>query len=103
GVVRITMAVNPEDLVFSEKDGKFTGDIDFFFAPLTAGKETPPAERQPLHLSFTPERYKEFRRADWLVARELLLKPGARSLRVLVLDRTTGATGSITLPVTSPR
>ncbi len=103
GAVRVTLAVTADDLVFAANDGQYIADVDFFFVPLTSGKTTPPAERQPVHLRFTVDRYRQFLRTDWLVGRQLNLPPETRSVRVLILDRTTGATGSVTLPVTTPR
>jgi len=99
--------IDPADLLLREARGRRTGNIVIAFARyedtgrlqamMDAAK--PDFGQLQLQIDLTPEQYATARRDGIRLQQSISLDADLRSVRVIVLDRNLGTTGSVTVPM----
>ena len=58
-------------------------------------------EKETMNLALTPQNYQKILQAGLLPGKDLKIDPNTQAVRIVVVDRANGATGSVTIPVTA--
>jgi VWFA-related protein len=97
--LEVTIYIDPRDITLAEKNGRWTGALDFLFLQRNAeGRElTGINDRADLQLK--RETYEQVVKNGMKLTRHLELKPNAYQLRIVVRDQSTGALGSVNIPL----
>ena len=101
GMQQIEVSVDPQDVRFENKQGKWQADFD-----LTVTQHAPDGRRMAGERSqcvVNRETYAETQSKGLYFRRNIAIQPEAASLRVLVRDSANGATGSLSVPVGQQR
>lgn len=97
---RVSFAVDPKDVEFTQRaDNKYVASLDVVFVQETKRGKSVTDIRQTVNVTATPEQYETFRTQGLAAGRDLTIRPDTDAVRVVVLDRTSGQTGSVTVPV----
>ncbi|MGC2660691.1 MAG: VWA domain-containing protein [Bryobacteraceae bacterium] len=98
---RILFRVNPSELRFSQADGRYKDSIDVLFVQQTRNGKPLVNEKQTMDLAILPQNYQKLLQTGLVPGKDLTIDPGTEAIRIIVLDRNNGATGSVTVPVTA--
>ncbi len=98
GSIRVTLAIDPKDVAFSEVGGKFAAGLDVTYSLRAADGHELASSAQGLNLNLPPAQYEAVMKEGMTVTRAIENKPALAEIRIAVYDRATGKTGSIILP-----
>ncbi len=96
---RITMLVDPLDLTFKQTPGRLNGSADLIIAQLTKRGKRIADKRETINLALKPETYQAIVKDGLRLMEDVKLGPETESVRLVVVDRGTGAVGTLTMPV----
>ncbi len=96
---RITALVDPLDLTFKQTPGRFNGSADVIIAQLTKRGKRIADKRETINLALKPETYQAIVKDGLRFTEDVKLGPETESIRLIVMDRGTGAVGTLTIPV----
>ncbi len=91
------MAVDPHDLRFEKKDGKWRADFDLILTQHAPDGRRLAGERSQCVVD--RETYAETKNKGLSFRRDIAIQQEAASLRVLVRDSANGALGSVAVPI----
>jgi VWFA-related protein len=94
----VKLSVATGDLGMEERAGRWMDKLDFFFIQRDDAGIRAQVEGQTLGLRLKPATYQNLLPSGIPFEREVRLKPGTASLRVLVVDENSGRMGSVTIP-----
>jgi VWFA-related protein len=95
---RVKIDVATSDLGLQQQAGRWMDKLDFFFIQRDDAGQHAEVEGQTLGLRLTPATYQRLAASGVPFERDVKLKPGVASLRVLVVDENSGRMGSVTIP-----
>ena len=98
GGLRVTVSVEPSELLFEEQDGLHKVAVEFAFALLDADGRTLDTLHQVKTMDLDAKQYQELSNR-FVVTKTLEPNAAVRQVKVIVLDRGSGRLGSLTLPV----
>jgi VWFA-related protein len=101
GSQQIEVSVDPHDVRFENKDGKWRADFDLIVTQQAPDGRRLPGERSQCVVD--RETYAESQNKGLSFLRNIAIQPEAASLRVLVRDSANGAVGSLAVPVGQAR
>jgi hypothetical protein len=101
--LQITSMLDPKSLIFNQTDNQYLDTVDFVIAQQGADGGNLNVMAEVLHLSFTPERYKQIIGQEIRIGRAIELKPDAKMIRVMFYDRNSGLIGSARGPANIPQ
>ena len=90
---------DPRSIYFERKDGHLTGVVGLVFAQLDDKHQVIDTLQKSFSLNLSPEQFAEFNRQQTELTQTVTAAPNATSLRVVVCDSSTGAVGSVTIPL----
>jgi hypothetical protein len=96
--LRVTVSVDPIDLVFAEHDALRTVSVDFTFALLASDGRNLDTIHQIKTMDLDRKQFKELSK-KFVVSKTLDPSPAVTRIRVVLFDRSSGRLGSLTLPV----
>ena len=98
GLVRVEVTVDPGDLTLEEKNGHWSGAIDFVISPRGADGGDLGTVSEVMRLNLSAATMERLRRDGMTFSK--LMEPSAETakIRVVVADRASGRIGSVTLP-----
>lgn len=98
---RVLLKVSSSDISFVQDQGLFKANVDVLFATVNKrGGIRPPDQRSTLNLQLKPDTYARVTEEGLSAGRDVSVTPETESIKVIVLDRSTGQIGSVTIPVT---
>ncbi len=103
--LHLSISVDPQDLLLTQQDDKTIAQFTFYFAAyLSAGKPQDNDKLQtydaiPVNLSLTAPQRDKVLRDGLRLGNDLTVPDAATRLRVVILDRASGATASVTIPL----
>ena len=97
GSQQIEVSVDPHDVRFENKDGKWRADFDLVLAQQAPDGRRLAGERSQCVVN--RETYAETQNKGLSFRRDVAIQPEAASLRVLVRDSANGAVGSLAVPI----
>jgi hypothetical protein len=99
---RVLLKVSSADISFVQDQGLYKANVDVLFATVNKrGSIHPPDQRSTLNLQLKPETYTRVMHEGLSAGRDLAVTPETESIKAIVMDRSTGQLGSITIPVTA--
>ena len=96
---RFSFAIDPAGVDFQQEDGKYRGQVDVLFVQQRKGGEYAAELKKTLTIAVTPERYKVLRANGVILTEDLRIHPDTVAVRIIVVDRSSGSTGSVTVVV----
>jgi VWFA-related protein len=96
--LRVTVSVEPSDLVFTEHDAVHTVSVEFAFALLAADGRNLDTIHQVKTMDLDQKQYQELSKT-FVISKTLEPNPAIAQIRLILLDRSSGRLGSLTLPV----
>jgi VWFA-related protein len=108
GPRHLQIHINPADLLFRQLGDQFDGDLLLLVFQSKGAQDAQPdgfATRPeppatvPIHLTMTPEQHQNALKDGTGVARDIPLAQATEQVRLVVLDRNSGAYGSLRLPI----
>jgi VWFA-related protein len=97
---RVVLAVDPNDLHFEQRqDGKYAAAMDVVFVQETKRGKRLTDTKQTMSMAATPAQYDAIKKSGFAAGKDLPIGPDTESIRVVVLDRGTEQTGSVTIPL----
>jgi hypothetical protein len=97
--LKLFLAIDPRDVALERHGGRWVGALDLLFVqPDTQGLDLR-GQAADLELSLKQESYQEIQRQGLTLSQRVKLEPEAHQLRVVVRDPTSGAIGSIVIPL----
>ncbi len=98
---RLFFALDPNEIQFKQANDKFNGAIDVVFVQQTKRGKSLADLKKTLNLSATADRFAVIRSKALTAGEDLALRADTDAVRIVVLDRSNGSTGSVTIPVTA--
>ncbi len=96
--LRVTVSVEPSDLMFSEHDAQHTVSLEFTFALLASDGRTLDTVHQLKNMDLDQKQFQELSKT-FVVSKTLEPNAAVAVIKVILLDRGSGRLGSLTLPV----
>jgi hypothetical protein len=97
--LNLFLAIDPRDVALGRQRGRWVGALDLLFVqPDTQGLNLR-GQAADLELSLKQESYREIQRQGLTLSKRVKLEPDAHQLRVVLRDRTSGALGSVVIPL----
>ena len=105
GKASVLLVVQPEgrDLQFTEKDGRFEGEVEVSAIAVDKDGKVSEGVRQQLKMPLRPESHQSVSRLGIRLLLRLALAPGQYQLRVGALDKGSGRTGSVYYDLEVPK
>lgn len=98
--LELELAIDPRDLALRQQDGKWVGTLDLMLVQLSADAQNLKGISYTVKLQLNPETYRVARERQAVVLTERLgIVSGAALLRVLARDASSGALGSVSIPL----
>lgn len=99
---RLVFMVDPSEVLFADASGKrYLGSLDVLFVQHTKRGSRVAGEKKTVKIDITAQRFEEFKKRGLTAGQDIAVNSDTEAIRVLILDRFTGSTGSVTLPVTN--
>lgn len=94
-----TIRLEPGGLVLTKKGDKWESAVEILIAQSTPSGTFSRTFENTLHLQFSDEQHDQVVAEGLSVTRSIAVQTGAHQLHVVMRDTTTGATGSLTVPL----
>jgi VWFA-related protein len=99
---RVVFAIDPNDLQFKRReDGKYAAALDVVVLQETKRGKRLADSKKTINMAATPEQYNLMSQKGLEAGEDLAVTPETEAIRVVVMDRGTGQTGSATVPLTA--
>jgi hypothetical protein len=95
----LVLKLNVHEIQFEEKNDRSNARLEVAFVQLGKDGRILDGERDQVKLELLPEDYEDAEQQGWFYRRDLIVDGRASKLRVIVRDRATLATGSVSVPV----
>ena len=98
-MLKVSTLLDSHEVVFTEAQGRWAAGLEVLFLQLGAGNKTISGDQKTVQLNLQKPRYDAVLKDGLLLTGYLTMAPETRRLRVVVLDRSSGALGSVSIPV----
>jgi VWFA-related protein len=98
-VLPMTVGIDTHTLTLVQKGGRWTGSLDLLFAQIDPQGQMLNGLSQPVHLRLTEDEYLKLLKQGLSISGRLQLVTGVERLKVVALDQSTLAVGSVTVPL----
>jgi VWFA-related protein len=98
-MLTIQMAMDTHELKLTSKEGRWSGDVEFLFVQLGAGDKPITRQHETFTLNLKPETYEALVKNGTKITGKLKLLPDVVTLRVVGRDVSSGAIGSLVIPI----
>jgi hypothetical protein len=93
--------VDPSEVLFAQSSGKnYLGSLDVLFVQHTKRGNRVTHEKKTININTTAQRFEEFKKRGLTAGQDIAINSDTEAIRIVILDRFTGSTGSVTVPVT---
>ncbi len=97
--ITLGLEMDPKEIGFEQKEGRYAGFLDLFFVMRTAEGQVLLSEHQPADLTLAPKDYESMLKTGIGISARFQMPPSTAQIRVVVRDMATGAVGSLDIPV----
>lgn len=98
-VLRLRLLVDPRDLTLWQQGDRWVGNLDILFAQPDAEGLKVKGVSKTLDLRLKQQRYELIMREGLVLTQKVDIVPAAHQLRIVVRDATSGAIGTVTVPL----
>jgi len=99
GQLRFDVMLDPRQLTFERRDGRFIGSINLAFVQRSVDGKQLKTKSELVELRLADSTYQRALAEGMVLGREWTIEPGAEQMRVVVCDSATALVGSITVPL----
>ncbi|MDR3719127.1 MAG: VWA domain-containing protein [Bryobacteraceae bacterium] len=99
GAHDLVIKVDPRDVRFAQRNGRWNADLDVLFVELTPDGRSLGGQKDQVQCRFSENTYAQTMDLGLFLPRQIYVAPGGARLRVVVRDESTGAEGSISVPI----
>jgi VWFA-related protein len=96
---RFSFAITPSELNFRQENGRYMGALDLLVIQHGKRGEQVTEPKKTINLAFAPERYQLMLQNGMVLTEDLTIQPDTVAVRIIVLDRASGATGSVSMAI----
>ena len=96
---RLLFQVDASEIQFTPQADKYKGSMDVVFVQQTKRGAMLTNSKKTVSMSATTAQLEALRANGLSAGEDLSLNPDTQAVRIIVLDRNTGSTGSVTLPI----
>lgn len=97
--MKTVMHFDAREIPFHQEEGRWKARIETVYVQLDRNTKILNAPSETYELNFSPERYQQILAAGISNTRVVPILSGAAELRVILLDKTSGAIGSVRIPL----
>ena len=98
---RLQFLVDTSELQFQNEQDRFVGMLDILLAQQTKKGKLLADTKKTITIRATPQQFAQLRANGLSAGEDLKMRPDTEAVRIVVLDRTSGLAGSVTVPVTA--
>lgn len=98
-ILKVSTFLDSHEVAFTEANGRWAAGLELLFLQLGAGNKTISGDQKTVDLNLQKPRYDTVLKDGLILTGYLPMAPETRRLRVVVLDRSSGALGSVSIPV----
>lgn len=99
---RLVFMVDPAEVLFAEAGGKkYLGSLDLLFVQHTKRGNRITGEKKTININIRAQRFEELKKKGLMAGQDVAVNSDTEEIRVVIMDRFTGSTGSVTVPVTA--
>lgn len=98
---RLVFWINTTEIQFNQQNEKYAGSIDVVLVQQTKRGKLIANVKKTLNITATSEQFAALRTKGLRAGEDLALNPNADAVRIVVMDRGSGSTGSVTIPVSA--
>ncbi len=98
---RFLFHVNASEIQFKEQNNKFLGSLDIVLVQQTKRGKHLTNARKTLNITATPVQLQDLMQKGFAAGEDLALNTDTEAVRIVVLDRTNGSSGSVTVPISA--
>lgn len=99
GVLPLTVGIDVHSMSLEQQNGRWKGALSILFAQMSPTGQMLNGLTQPVHLSLTDGEYHQILEKGLSISGRLQLVNGTDKLRVVALDESSDALGSVTVPI----
>jgi hypothetical protein len=96
---RLSFLLAPSEINLRQKDGRYFGEIDLLVIQQHKDGQRVAEPKQTITLALTTERYQLMLQKGIMLSEDLNIHPDTVAVRIIVLDRSSGETGSVTTTI----
>jgi VWFA-related protein len=96
---KLMVRVEPSDVLLAQQGNQYTGELRLMLAAVDAGGNSHGSSMAAMPLRFNAQQHDDVLKKGIGFEENLRLPPGAQKVRLAMLDCTSGAVGSITIPL----
>jgi VWFA-related protein len=96
---RFSFAIVPSEMNLRQENGRYMGELDLLVIQHRKGGEHATEPQKTITLALTPERYQLMLQNGMVLTKDLTMHADTVAVRIIVLDRASGATGSVTMTI----
>ncbi len=100
--LKLRVLIDPREITLQVQDGRWVGSLDILFVQRSAEGRDLGGVSQTLNMRLQRPRYEAIMRDGLILIRDLEIAIGADQLRVVVRDASSGALGSLSIPLNQP-
>lgn len=97
--LKVVIQVDPRDVTLQEKDHRWIGSLDVLFVPRTTDGRQLKGTSDTLNMQLKRETYEQVVQKGLVLTKHVSIAADAYQLRVVVRDQTSGALGSVSIPL----
>jgi VWFA-related protein len=98
-ILKVSTLLDSHEVEFTEAKGRWAAGLEMLFLQLAAGNTTVSGEQKTVRLNLEKPRYDAVLKDGLRLTGYLTMAPTTRSLRIVVRDSSSGALGSVSIPV----
>lgn len=91
--------MDPHDVRFEERDGRMRSEVDLVFAQQASDGHRIEGEKKTVQYALRQESYETVLTQGRFFEEPITIDPRASRVRIVVRDASTGAVGSVSVPV----
>jgi VWFA-related protein len=97
--MKTVLHFDPREIPFRQAEGHWKGRVETVYVLLDEKGKILNAPAETIDLVFTPERYEQVQKAGLSKTKIVPMVAGAIELRVLLVDKTSGSIGAVSIPL----
>jgi hypothetical protein len=98
-ILQLQIALNPIQFLLKESGNRQQGALDMAFIQRDAAGNILVGDKQHLGINFEQKQYEFLSKAGMTLQRNVAVLPNSKEIRVVVRDASSGAVGSVNIPV----
>ncbi len=96
---RFSFAITPSEMNLRQANGRYMGELDLLVIQHRKGGKQAAEPKKTITLALTPERYQRILQNGMVLTEDLTIHADTIAVRIIVLDRSSGAIGSVTMRI----